>query len=224
MPRFPILAVLVAALAALAFSPTASATYDPVKGRWLERDPLDVGFDQAGFLKGTDSSGYREGANLFQYCRSSPISRSDPLGLASDVQPNLPIPLPPGSRIVFPFQSLDGLQMPCGSVRLSAPSKCTASVKFEGFCPLEKAGFALAGGDLCKMLNETIKEYGGRFVRHCAGKNMCCLNKAVFAGSYPVLVTGEHIRLSDTCKVTFSIELTIEITGEIGFCKCCPTS
>jgi RHS repeat-associated protein len=38
--------------------------YDPVKGRFLERDPL----------------GYAAGANLFEYARTNPITSVDPLG------------------------------------------------------------------------------------------------------------------------------------------------
>ena len=46
--------------------------YDPVLGRWLERDPV----------------GYLAGQNLYGYVLDSPVSRRDPLGLFPD--PGLP--------------------------------------------------------------------------------------------------------------------------------------
>jgi hypothetical protein len=65
MTRSTFLAVLFAALAALGITPIASATYDPVQGRWLERDPI----------------GARGGPNTYRYVRSNPGQFVDPYGL-----------------------------------------------------------------------------------------------------------------------------------------------
>ena len=40
MTRTNVLTVLFAALAVLGIAPAAAAHYDPVPGRWLERDPI----------------------------------------------------------------------------------------------------------------------------------------------------------------------------------------
>lgn len=65
MTRSTILTVLFVAIAALGFTPIASAHYDPVQGRWLERDPI----------------GYADSANLMEYAKCTPVTKSDPSGL-----------------------------------------------------------------------------------------------------------------------------------------------
>ncbi|MCA9286668.1 MAG: transglycosylase SLT domain-containing protein [Phycisphaerales bacterium] len=68
MTRSNILTVLFVALAALGFTPIASAHYDPVPGRWLERDPIR----------------YADGMNSYQYVASNPLSHVDPHGLQAE--------------------------------------------------------------------------------------------------------------------------------------------
>jgi RHS repeat-associated protein len=49
--------------------------YDPVKGRFLQRDPL----------------GYVDGMNLYEYARSNPVRWTDPLGLwCGECEPGIP--------------------------------------------------------------------------------------------------------------------------------------
>lgn len=78
MTRSTILAVLFVTLTALGLTSVASAHYDPVQGRWLERDPV----------------GYRGGPNPYENVRSSPLIFVDPRGLQA--QPTTPpTPAPP---------------------------------------------------------------------------------------------------------------------------------
>jgi hypothetical protein len=78
MTRSPILTVLLVALATLGFTPIASAHYDPVQGRWLERDPSVTSSRLGGSIQR-----HPDGANLYEYSRSAPANRRDPMGLAS---------------------------------------------------------------------------------------------------------------------------------------------
>jgi len=82
MTRSSILTVLLVALAALGFTPIASAHYDPVQGRWLERDPSDARPSRLGGLG--HSKAYRDGMSLYQYGQSQPVIRTDPTGLCSE--------------------------------------------------------------------------------------------------------------------------------------------
>lgn len=58
---------LIVCLVSLSQGPSAFATYNPVQGRWLQRDPV----------------GYVDGVNLYEYAKSSPTVLVDPLGTES---------------------------------------------------------------------------------------------------------------------------------------------
>ncbi|MBM4018392.1 MAG: hypothetical protein FJ288_08725 [Planctomycetes bacterium] len=64
MRRSATFAAILAAGAVLAAASPAAAMYHPTLGRWVQRDP----------------TGYRDGASLVQYCRTTPVGRADPSG------------------------------------------------------------------------------------------------------------------------------------------------
>jgi len=68
--RFNPIALLIALIGILVATPVARAHYDPVQGRWMERDPI----------------GYADGANLYEYVGGSPIGSTDPTGQYKETQ------------------------------------------------------------------------------------------------------------------------------------------
>jgi RHS repeat-associated protein len=77
MTRTTIFAVHAVVLAALSFTPAASAHYDPVQGRWLERDPIGVAPTRNSHRIGQR---YPDGASLYSYVRANPIRYTDVSG------------------------------------------------------------------------------------------------------------------------------------------------
>ena len=65
MTRPNLLFLIVAALTFLGVTPVASAHYNPVQGRWMERDPL----------------GFKDGTNLYLAVGGDPITFVDPHGM-----------------------------------------------------------------------------------------------------------------------------------------------
>jgi hypothetical protein len=93
MSRNPLL-ILLAVLASLLFTSNAHAVYHVQTGRFLQADPNASGqplIYNAGWFHGVAPSvavigfdieeRYRDGANLYQYLGSNPLTNSDPLGL-----------------------------------------------------------------------------------------------------------------------------------------------
>src|SRR5690606_31617718 len=70
--------VLFTLLVLLGFAPVASAHYETVQGRWLERDPIGT---QPSIHRGVRiGQQYLDGPNLYQYARSVPTRFVDPSG------------------------------------------------------------------------------------------------------------------------------------------------
>lgn len=221
------LRMLLITMALLAwFVPSAHArSYDPSKGRWIERDPMG----RQGSL-GTTShrvsrikDQYSDGLSLYQYVRSAPLQLTDPFGLESkapEYQPDLPMPLPSGSPIVIPLRSIKPGDLPCGSLRPSNLRDCRATVTFHGFCPVEELAYkVLTKGDVCAYLANYLKQLGGRSISFECPKGKQCCSKAQFAGTYPVTVQVTEAALSGTCRVTVQATGTIDVIGELGFCR-----
>lgn len=93
MSRNPLL-ILLAVLASFLFTSNAYAVYHVETGRFLQKDPHGTGvplITDAYWFNGraplVNVSGFnhhqqfRDGMNLYQYLRSNPVNRSDPLGL-----------------------------------------------------------------------------------------------------------------------------------------------
>lgn len=95
MSRKPVM-VLLAMLASLLLASHAPAVYHVETGRFLQKDPHATGLPilgDAGWLHGRAPlvpvsafnlrQHFRDGMNTYEYLRSSPLNRSDPLGLYS---------------------------------------------------------------------------------------------------------------------------------------------
>lgn len=108
MTRPNLLFLILAALTVLSVTPVASAHYNPVKGRWMERDPLGTlvanptadllaqqqvppgappsssdelpWAEMLGRLSFYPQSQYDDGNSLYQYGRSDPMGGVDPAG------------------------------------------------------------------------------------------------------------------------------------------------
>ncbi len=98
MSRNPLL-LLLAVLASFLFTSNAQAVYHVQTGRFLQADPNGTGMPlitDSGWFGGrapfVGISGfnfrqhYGDGMNHFEYVRSNPINRSDPLGLMSTIE------------------------------------------------------------------------------------------------------------------------------------------
>jgi hypothetical protein len=89
MKRKHLIAVLVGIVAMSIFAADASAYYHPGMGVFMSRDPGPGGAMRVGGGGPAAAGGfiprdqYADGPNLYQYVRSNPIGRVDPLGLWS---------------------------------------------------------------------------------------------------------------------------------------------
>jgi len=94
--------------------------YDPIAGRWTQRDPID----------------YQDSINLYQFCMNNPVNAIDATGLITTVHPN--------KRVLFDIAKVNGdRQLMALIIELDLGDKRTLNDAVDAFKTAFKAGLDL---------------------------------------------------------------------------------
>lgn len=203
-------------------------------GRWTRRDPL----------------GYVDGVSLYEYGRTSPLMRIDPMGLMcvglscppEYWQPQAPWPswmppfgpIPPGDLpLDFPgggFQG--GLPTPaptwanCGWFSLTDVANCSVTYQWTDLTTFGCLGARIAVGGALQLLGDPCSQ----LKRYIApeegwGIDVPCAPGCLCVNKIQFFgtynVAAQFTFQNSACRLVVAITATITIDGEAGVC-CCP--